>query len=65
MKIRLFISGITNESSRYMVNQRARAVPGVVGCQVSADGTCTIKCDSTTTIARTERMLIDQLTFDR
>lgn len=64
MKIRLFINGVTDASSASAVYERARSLEDVIECQVSVDGNCAIECKATMTRANTERMLIDQLTFD-
>jgi copper chaperone CopZ len=63
--IRLFIEGVSDESSASAIDTYVRSLPGVVGSRVSTSGLCTIQLAPTEATGEAERVLIKQLTFDK
>lgn len=63
--IRVFIDGISDESSASIMDTYVRSLSGVVGSRVCTSGLCTIQLAFTEATTEAERVLIKQLTFDQ
>ena len=63
--IRLFIDGVLDDANASIVETRARSIAGIIGCQISSSGLCTIHLTPSTPIGDIEFRIIKQLTFDK
>ena len=62
--IRLFIDGVSDDTTASIVDARARSIVDIIGCRVFPSGLCTIQLAPNTTMTNRELRLIQHLTFD-
>jgi hypothetical protein len=63
--IRLFVDGVFDESSAFVVDAHTHTIPGVIGCRVSPSGLCTVQFELNASMADSERLLVEGLTFGK